>query len=67
MSKIRIEEVEYDTDTFNTEQMSLYNEIVYVSNLMAEKQYTLRSLEGRRAFLTKELTNSVSSKEKTNG
>lgn len=51
MSKLTINEKEYNTDDFNEEQMSAFNEINIARSEMQRMDYLMRLLDSRCNFL----------------
>ena len=60
MAKLTIDDKEYETDDFTEEQVSLYNEIMYVNGQMQQKDYMLKILDARKSFLAQALADSLS-------
>lgn len=59
MAKLTVDEKEYETDDFNDEQRSVYNELVYVSNVLQQQEYVLRVTDSRKKYLVDVLKNSL--------
>ena len=58
MAKITIDEVEYDTDTFNESQLSAYSEINLASDLKKRYEYHVDLLNARIVSLAKFIADS---------
>jgi len=65
MTKLTIDEKEYETDDFTEEQVNLYNEVIYVNGQIRQKDYLIKILDARKAFLVKELSDSLSNADNT--
>ena len=59
MAKLTVDEKEYETDDFNDEQRSVYNELVYVSNVLQQQEYVMRVTDSRKKYLVDVLKNSL--------
>lgn len=59
MAKLTVDEKEYETDDFNDEQRSVYNELVYVSNVLQQQEYVMRATDSRKKYLVDVLKNSL--------
>lgn len=60
MAKLTIDDKEYETDDFTEEQVSLYNEIMYVNGQMQQKEYMFKILDARKSSLAQALADSLS-------
>ena len=58
MAKLTIDEVEYDTDDFNEDQMKVYNEILYAHDQLNRLNYTVQVLNERCVALSKIIADS---------
>jgi hypothetical protein len=58
MAKLTIDEVEYDTDDFNEDQMKVYNEILYAHDQLNRLNYTVQVLNERCVSLSKIIVDS---------
>tara|TARA_R110000824_G_scaffold9045_2_gene40887 strand:+ start:4315 stop:4524 length:210 start_codon:yes stop_codon:yes gene_type:complete len=63
MTKITIDNVDYDDDNFTDEQRSLLNELKNNSAVSSGIKYQLHSLDVLRDLLTKQLKTSLEEKE----
>ena len=53
MAKIKIDEVEYDTDNFNEKQLQAYEEINFVNDMKRRHEYEAALLNTRIVALSK--------------
>ena len=58
MAKLTIDEVEYDTEDFNEDQMKVYNEILYAHDQLNRLNYTVQVLNERCVALSKIIVDS---------
>ena len=59
MSKITINDKEYETDTFNEEQVKLFNEAQFVTTELDRIAYVGKMLDAQRSVLVKALLDSL--------
>ena len=59
MTKVTIDDKEYDTDNFNEEQKDLLNQLKNNNGVSANVQYQLHSLNVLRDLLTNKLKTSL--------
>jgi hypothetical protein len=59
MSKITINDKEYETDTFNEEQVKLFNEAQFVTTELDRISYVGKMLDAQRSVLVKALLDSL--------
>ena len=59
MAKLTVDEKEYETDDFNDEQRSVYNELMYISNVLQQQEYVMRVTDSRKKYLVDVLKNSL--------
>lgn len=59
MAKLTVDEKEYETDDFNDEQRSVYNELVYVSSVLQQQDYVMQVTDSRKKYLVDVLKNSL--------
>ena len=65
MPKLTIDEKEYNTDGFNKEQMSAYNEMVAARSEMQRMDYLMRVLDERTKFLANFIVEEANKQEAT--
>ena len=59
MSKITINDKEYETDAFNEEQVKLFNEAQFVTTELDRISYVGKMLDAQRSVLVKALLDSL--------
>jgi hypothetical protein len=59
MSRITINDKEYETDTFNEEQVKLFNEAQFVTTELDRIAYVGKMLDAQRSVLVKALLDSL--------
>ena len=68
MTKVTLDDIEYDTDDFNEGQNNIYHEIINNGKVTSGIQYQLNSLNVVRDILIQKLKNSLAErKENDNG
>lgn len=55
-------DVDYDTDDFNEDQMTLYNEIVYATSVVNNLTYQMQCVKTRQASVANKLSKSLQDK-----
>jgi hypothetical protein len=63
MTKITLDELDYDTDDFNDEQTQIFTEITYNSNLQTQLRYQLQALEAVANATVGKLKESLTAEE----
>ena len=59
MTKVTLDDIEYDTEDFNEDQNNYYRELINNGNVAGGIQYQLNSLNVVRDILIKKLKNSL--------
>jgi len=62
MTKVTLDETEYDTDDFTDLQKNMLSEINYNNNLQTQLTYTLQSVRTSADILLKKLKDNLSTK-----
>jgi hypothetical protein len=62
MTKVTLDETEYDTDDFNDLQKNMLSEINYNNNLQTQLSYTLQSVRTSADILLTKLKNNLTPK-----
>ena len=65
MAKIKIDDVEYETEDFNQKQTELYNEILYAKERMNSHEYHYSLLKERTHMLAKLIVQAADGEDKS--
>jgi hypothetical protein len=63
MTKITLDELDYNTEDFNDEQRQLFSEITYNNNLQTQLRYQLQALDAVANATIGKLKESLTAKE----
>jgi len=59
MTTVNINDVDYDTEDFNEDQMALYNEIMYATSIVNNLTYQMQCVKTMQASVANKLTKSL--------
>ena len=59
MTTVNINDVDYDTEDFNEDQMRLYNEIMYATSVVNNLNYQMQCIKTMQASVANKLTKSL--------
>ena len=62
MTTVNINDVDYDTEDFNEDQMALYNEIMYTTSIVNNLTYQMQCVKTMQASVANKLTKSLQDK-----
>ena len=62
MTTVNINDVDYDTEDFNEDQMALYNEIMYATSVVNNLTYQMQCVKTMQASVANKLTKSLQDK-----
>ena len=62
MTTVNINEVDYDTDDFTEDQKTLYNEIMYATNVVNNLTYQMQCVKTMQASVANKLSKSLQDK-----
>jgi len=62
MTKVNINDVDYDTEDFNEDQMALYKEIMYATSVVNNLNYQMQCVKTMQASVANKLTKSLQDK-----
>ena len=62
MTTVNINDVDYDTDDFTEDQKTLYNEIMYATNVVNNLTYQMQCVKTMQASVVNKLSKSLQDK-----
>tara|TARA_R100000995_G_scaffold78297_1_gene48816 strand:- start:782 stop:1000 length:219 start_codon:yes stop_codon:yes gene_type:complete len=62
MTTVNINDVDYDTDDFTEDQKTLYNEIMYATNVVNNLTYQMQCVKTMQASVANKLSKSLQDK-----
>ena len=62
MTTVNINDVDYNTEDFNEDQMALYNEIIYATNVVNNLTYQMQCVKTMQASVANKLSKSLQDK-----
>tara|TARA_R100000664_G_C2668508_1_gene81557 strand:- start:190 stop:408 length:219 start_codon:yes stop_codon:yes gene_type:complete len=62
MTKVNINDVDYDTEDFNEDQTALYKEFIYAANVVNNLNYQMQCVKTMQASVANKLTKSLQDK-----